>query len=189
MSIQYLKISNFKSIDSLELRNINDFSVFAGANGSGKSNFFDALDFVSRFIRFGLTDALRGHGGFDNIHSVKRLENEARRFEFEIECILPDDSTSAQYKYRLVIQALDTEPEINEQLFIDEKPAITRALDPVDYSVLFTFPRSPLSTLLKNVRVYRIEPFGASAPDQSDQDSSLLKRNGHNLPSVLKRLE
>jgi hypothetical protein len=33
-NIQYLKISNFKSIESLELRNINDFSVFAGANGS-----------------------------------------------------------------------------------------------------------------------------------------------------------
>ncbi len=182
LSIQYLKISNFKSIDSLELKNINDFSVFAGANGSGKSNFFDALDFVSRFIRFGLTDALRGHGGFNNIHSVKR---EARQFEFEIECTLPEDSAS--YKYRLVIEALDTEPEINEQLFIDEKKA--KALDSVDYSVLFTLPRLPLSTLLKNVRIYRIEPFGASAPDQSDQDSSQLKRNAHNLPSVLKRLE
>jgi len=97
--IQYLKISNFKSIDSLEFKNINDFSVFAGANGSGKSNFFDAL---------------RWQGGFDNIHSIQKNEDDARRFEFEIECTLPygaqDNLMETQYKYKLKINALDTEP-------------------------------------------------------------------------------
>ncbi len=44
--IRRLKIENFKSINSLEVQGLAPFSVFAGANGSGKSNFFDALAFI-----------------------------------------------------------------------------------------------------------------------------------------------
>jgi len=205
-NIQYLKISNFKSIDSLEIKNINDFSVFAGANGSGKSNFFDALSFVSHFLRHGITDALRWHGGFDNIHSIQ--QDYARRFEFEIECTLPygvqDNLIDTQYKYQLIINSLDTEPEIKEQLFINQEKAIIRndslsinlpkELNPfremLEYSGLSSIPRLPLSALLRNINIYRIDnPFRAQDQEQSNQDSSILKPNAHNLASVLRRLE
>jgi AAA15 family ATPase/GTPase len=66
-TIRYLKIANYRSIDMLELHNIKPFSVFAGPNGSGKSNFFDALDFVNGVVLFGADEALKQHGGFENI--------------------------------------------------------------------------------------------------------------------------
>ena len=207
-NIQYLKISHFKSIDSLELRNVNDFSVFAGANGSGKSNFFDALGFVSRFMRHGITDALRWHGGFDNIHYLQQNEEYARQFEFEMACTLPtgvpDNLIDTQYKYQLIIHSLDTEPKINEQLFINKEEAIIRnesfsiklpkELNPfreiVEYSLLSSIPRLPLSALLRNIRIYHISnPFSSPDQEQSNQDSSVLKSNSHNLASVLRRLE
>ncbi|WP_069472236.1 AAA family ATPase [Candidatus Marithrix sp. Canyon 246] len=184
-NIQYLKISNFKSIEMLELRNIKDFSVFAGANGSGKSNFFDALDFVSRFMRHGIIDALRWYGGFDNIRSIQANEDYARLFEFEIEW---QDEEEVQYKYQLIINSLDSDPEINEKFLIN-KETIKLNPFPVEYSGLSSIPRLPFSALLRNIRIYRIEPFSASFPEQSDQDSSVLKPNGHNLASVLRRLE
>jgi len=205
-NIQYLKISNFKSIDSLELRNINDFSVFAGANGSGKSNFFDALNFVSHFMRHGITEARRGHGGFDNIHHLQ--PDYAPRFEFEMECTLPygepDNLIETQYKYQLIINSLESEPKINEQLFINQEEAIIKndslsiklpkELNPfrevVEYSLLSSIPRLPLSALLRNIRLYRIDnPFSSPESEQSNQDSSVLKSNSHNLASVLRRLE
>ncbi len=83
--IDYLKIENFRSIDKLELENIQPFSVFAGSNGSGKSNFLDALDFVRRVIRFGAKEALREHGGFDNVHCYRRIGDAAKSFAFEME--------------------------------------------------------------------------------------------------------
>lgn len=202
--IQSLKISYFKSIKTLELKNINDFSVFAGANGSGKSNFFDALDFMSRFMRHGITDALRWHGGFDNIHYIPQNEDDIQQFEFEIECSLPgvqDNLMDTQYQYQLIINSLETHPEIKEQLFINQKEAIIRndslnlklpqELNPfqVEYSGLTSIPKLPISALLRNIRIYRIDPFGASISEQSDQDSSVLKTNAHNLASVLQRLE
>ncbi|MEK8021560.1 MAG: AAA family ATPase [Candidatus Parabeggiatoa sp.] len=204
----FLKISHFKSIESLELRQVNDFSVFAGANGSGKSNFFDALDFVSRFMRHGITDALRWHGGFEHIHSIQENEEYARRFEFEIECTLPtkmeDNLIDTQYQYKLIINSLDTAPEINEQLFINQEKTLIRneslainlpkEFNPfremLEYSGLSAIPRLPLSALLRNISIYRIDnPFRAPDQEQSNQDASLLKSNAYNLASVLRRLE
>jgi predicted ATPase len=182
--IQYLKISNFKSIETLELKNINDFTVFTGANGSGKSNFFDALDFVSRFMRHGIIDALRWYGGFNNIHSIQT--DYSQQFEFEIEW---QEQQETKYKYQIIINSLDTDPEIKEQLFINN--SIVKELNPfpVEYSGLSSIPKLPFSALLRNIRIYRIDPFSASTPEQSDQDASMLKPNGHNLASVLRRLE
>lgn len=193
-NIQYLKISNFKSIDTLELRNIKDFSAFAGANGSGKSNFFDALDFVSRFMRHGIIDALRWYGGFNNIHCIQADQDDAQRFEFEIEW---QDEQDTQYKYQLIINSLESNPKIKEKFFINNEEKLLRTDTftvkdkpfSLEYSGLSYIPRSSFTELLRNIRIYRIEPFGASIPEQSDQDSSILKPNGHNLASVLRRLE
>ena len=86
-TIRRLKIENFKSIDSLEVKGLAPFSVFAGANGSGKSNFFDALDFVSLFVRGGLEIALRAHGGFENIRSRKREGKIPKRLALRLNAI------------------------------------------------------------------------------------------------------
>jgi len=200
--IKSLKIKNFKSIDSLELKGINPFSVFAGANGSGKTNFFDALDFVSRFIRHGVQDALRAHGGYDNIHSVKKSKDFARRFEFEIEVIF-----TKTYKYKLVVRDLDKiHPKIEEEFIITNICIFKREQNKIIYGIkeentidnfstdasgflLFSSSEIELLELLRNLRLYRIDPLGASEADKSDQDSSVLKGNGHNLASVLYRLE
>ena len=119
-TIHYLKITNFKSIDSLEIKGLSSFSVFAGANGCGKSNFFDALDFIRTFIESGIEVALRSHGRYENIHSEKRKAKYARRFDFEIHCDLPFNhggrtENRATFQYILSIQ----------KLFIPRLPRIT----------------------------------------------------------------
>ena len=47
MKIKSLKIDNFKTLLNFELIEPNPFSVFVGANGVGKSNIFEALEFVN----------------------------------------------------------------------------------------------------------------------------------------------
>jgi len=115
-----------------------------------------------------------------------------------------DNLIDTQYKYQLIINSLDTEPEIKEQLFINQEKAIIRndslsinlpkELNPfremLEYSGLSSIPRLPLSALLRNINIYRIDnPFRAQDQEQSNQDSSILKPNAHNLASVLRRLE
>lgn len=53
MKIEKLYINNFKSLVDFELINPNPFSVFIGPNASGKSNVFEALEFLSYGELFG----------------------------------------------------------------------------------------------------------------------------------------
>ncbi len=224
--INRLKITNFKSIDSLEIKNIRPFSVFAGPNGAGKSNFFDALGFVSHFMQSGLDSALRAQGGFQNLRSQK---NPSDPFQFEIDCDLPDpdkNETSNQ-QYKLVILEIDEAPQIEESLRIDGSNIFVRNKNEISLShdgekllslengshrssigeklfsdLIFNFapkvPNSlvslfflndPLAKVLRNFRLYRIDPFKAKEPTEPDIDSSRLSHHAHNLASVLKRIE
>ena len=203
-TIRRLKIENFKSIDSLEVKGLAPFSVFAGANGSGKSNFFDALDFVGLFVRGGLEIALREHGGFANIRSAKREGADSQKFRFEIECDLLEKQGEKPTAgpYSLSIHDFDGEPFIEEGLYLNEEqtgdkeeigamgewPVVNGA--PGLYSFLSIYHLNrPLTKLLRNLNVYRIEPTGAKEPGRADFDSTQLGSKGGNLASVLHRLE
>ena len=208
-TIQTLKIENFKSIDALEIKGLAPFSVFAGANGSGKSNFFDALDFVSLFVRNGIETALREHGGFANIKSAKRYAPNSRKFSFELECGFSQEQGEKQATSHYLLRIFDLEnaPEVEEYLRVDGKQRFkrkrregsiivgeesnTRQLSglPDIYSALSIFREEPLTELLRNLHMYRIDPAGAKEPDKSDLDPTRLERKGHNLASVLHRLE
>jgi predicted ATPase len=217
-TIRRLKITNFKSIDSLEIKGLAPFTVFAGPNGSGKSNFFDALDFVSLFVRNGIETALRTHGGFANIHSEKRRASSARIFGFEIECDLPgptkDEGQLSSFRYTLAIHNLDGKPIVEEYMSVEKIPLLERkkgekpiikgikGVEGVEetedkivdqfadgYSALLFYLKIPIVGLLSDLRLYRIDPIGAKEPDKSDSDPTMLDRKGHNLASVLHRLE
>jgi len=124
--IHHLRITNFKSIDSLVLENVQPFSVFAGANGCGKSNFFDALNFVSLFVRNGIHDALRKYGGYEHVHSQKRRKSKARSFDFEIDVSLEDHGHTSRFKYLLSIDGFDINPSISEDLYFNHELLMRR---------------------------------------------------------------
>ena len=205
--IRRLKIANFKSIDSLEITGLSAFSVFAGANGSGKSNFFDALDFVSLFLHGGIRFALNTLGGFANIHSVKRQKADSKKFCFEIECDLCEaqSETPSTFRYSLCIHNIEKEPYIEESLYENGVKFVMRkgteaasynrkgewtdtGVIPDIYSSLWLYQNHPITKLLTDLNLYRIEPTGAKETDIS-RDPTRLESKGHNLASVLKRLE
>lgn len=216
IAIKYLKIKNYRSISNLELNDIIPYSVFAGANGSGKSNFFDALVFVSLIARYGINIALRAQWGFDNIHCFKLYKDAARTFEFEIQAQCNDEFGATNwYRYRLKVQNMDSEqPDLNEDIFSwgpegskryplayrkpgnsvwitdsDNFPHKNELKDPPPHISLPMLYNSPISEFLRNIRLFRIEPLRAKEPDHSSQDDSDLSPLGSNLASVLRRLE
>ena len=80
MEIKSIEIKNFKSIVNIKIDNISNFSVFAGANGCGKSNFFEALEFVRDVVRNGGQEAIKKHNGYENIHSHKLRDINAKNY-------------------------------------------------------------------------------------------------------------
>ena len=87
MQIKKLEINGFKSLKKLFLTDLGNFGIIAGANGSGKSNIFDALKFISTCITQGLNNALTTYGGFEYIHCFRNRNESARtlRFYMQIE--------------------------------------------------------------------------------------------------------
>jgi predicted ATPase len=71
MQITQLKVQNYKSLRSITLEP-SDLTVLVGANGSGKSNLADCIDFISEIYNHGLEMAVARKGGYDNIAHHKK---------------------------------------------------------------------------------------------------------------------
>lgn len=67
MKIKKLHIKNFKSLVDLEIVEPNPFTVFVGANGVGKSNIFEALEFVNISSTTFFDSVIRFFGGEEDI--------------------------------------------------------------------------------------------------------------------------
>ena len=89
MRLCELSIKNYKSLRDVTISPA-DFSVFVGRNGSGKSNFADAIDFVSVAYTHGLEHAVARKGGYENIaHRKERRSRSAISFVLRLEETLP----------------------------------------------------------------------------------------------------
>lgn len=205
MNIKEIKVSGFKSVANVTLKQITPYSVFAGPNGAGKSNLADALAFVSAVIESGASAAIRKFNGFAQMHCFKFRDRRARTFEFSIDAEIKGEAIA----YRLKIHDLDKTPVLEENLSVDGEvrmarkkgapPSLTAINSddglvelpnfPSEMSGLMLMPESPLYQYLINVRVFRFDPLGAKTPDDSSSDASELNHLGHNVATILDSLE
>lgn len=74
MRIKHLHIKNFKSLVDFKLENLPSFGVIVGPNASGKSNIFEALEFVNYICRFQF-EASSFFGGKQSIYSFNAKGN------------------------------------------------------------------------------------------------------------------
>lgn len=55
--IEYIKVQNYRALQSLELRDLTPLTVLLGPNGSGKSTLFDVFSFLAECFQTGLRQA------------------------------------------------------------------------------------------------------------------------------------
>jgi predicted ATPase len=90
VKIKNIHIDNFKSLIDFRLIEPNPFSVFVGANGVGKSNIFEALEFLNytySFKKSKLNDFFGGYENFINFNGYKKhltieIKSEHNNFSF-----------------------------------------------------------------------------------------------------------
>jgi predicted ATPase len=83
LKIKSLHIKNFKSIGGITIDNPNPFTVFVGANGSGKSNIFEALEFL--ILSYTLNSAVELFGGESSFLNKNFFLKSSNEFKLEIE--------------------------------------------------------------------------------------------------------
>lgn len=203
--IQRVRLRNYKSIASCDVR-LDTLTFLVGRNGSGKSNFLDALRFVADSLRSSLDHAMRDRGGIKEVRrrssghpthfaielDFRLSESVAGRYEFEVgaraqggfevareECEVVDPKDAGYHRYRV---------EKGKLVACTVSPAPVATGDRlylVNASGLPPF--RPVYDALSQMGFYNLNPErirDLQAPDAGE----LLARDGANLASVLQQL-
>ncbi len=75
MKIVSIKIENFKVFAETKIDDLPAMCVFLGANGSGKTTFFEVFGFLSDSLKNNVTTAINKRGGFDEVVSRNKVGN------------------------------------------------------------------------------------------------------------------
>jgi hypothetical protein len=94
--LRRVRIRGYKSIAFCDVT-LEPLTVLVGRNGSGKSNFLDALSFLRDALDSGLNLALQQHGGA----SVFSQASDTKQLLFEIETAFPSHEMECHADYRL----------------------------------------------------------------------------------------
>lgn len=205
--IQKLTLRNFRSIRNETVTFANPLFL-VGRNGSGKSNFVDALAFLSECMTIPLPSVIERKGGLGRIGYLETPLDApyvSLRVDFRSN---EGQSFNGFYAFRLMVTPESRYEVTREQCEVTFSGSTPVWLDRIGSQIRSSVPgiqfaASPLSLVipllggvqdfaplyqsLAAMRVYKIEPDQISGI-QSQDDEAFLKRDGSNLISVLRRL-
>ncbi|MCB0706054.1 MAG: AAA family ATPase [Saprospiraceae bacterium] len=114
--VDRLYINNYKSLVDFELTNIPNFCVFAGANGTGKSNIFEALQFLAMSVAY-------VGSGYDKPNTIEDSEEAIENYFLSsvydafggIECFLNKRIAKSE-----IIKPTNKRPKIEITLLVEQ---------------------------------------------------------------------
>ncbi len=102
MKIESIRIKNFKVFSEAKIEDIPQMCVLLGANGAGKTTFFDVFGFLSDSLKNNVTSAINKRGGYKEV--VSRGANGNIEFEVKFRNTEDDGSLSPLITYQLEIK-------------------------------------------------------------------------------------
>lgn len=199
-----VQIQNYKSIERLSA-SLEPFTILAGANGAGKTNFIDALAFVHDCLSDSIERAFKRRGGARAVLRPSNGDPTHVGFRFMMDL---GEAGRADYSFELSVKVPDTFKVIRERCVIGtdegERAAFevhdgkfTREIEGIRPQIapgrLALFAASateefrPVYDFISTMRFYSINPERLREPQDADP-GECLKRDGRNAAAVLKRL-
>lgn len=196
-------IRNYKSIGKASVE-LGRLTILVGRNGSGKSNFLDALRFVADSLQTSLDHAIKSRGGIDAVR--RRSTGHPRNFAISLDVVLPQWQ-AAEYTFEIASQErgysvrkeslrvvskgllvgsyqVDS-GRVQSSLRAKLPPAVADRLYLVTASGLPEF--RPVYDALSAMGFYNLSPE-AMKEVQIPDAGELLHRDGSNVASVVARL-
>jgi len=197
-------LRNYKSIGACDIK-LGPLTFLVGANGSGKSNFLDALHLVRDALAGSLDNALNERGGLAQVR--RRSSGHPTHFGIRLEFLLPD-GRFGHYAFNIgALQDRGYEVQTEECMisgkgkgpfFKVERGTVKETSEPtfpvvtsdrlalVGVSGIAVF--RPVFDALTAMGFYNLNPKLMRDP-QKPQDGRLLKPVGENIVSVIGHLE
>ncbi len=199
-------LNNYKSIRACSVE-LGPLTFLVGQNGSGKSNFLDALRLVSDSLNTSLEHSLRDRGG---IHEVRRRSSgHPTHFGIRLDWKLKDGSEGmyafrigSQKKHGFEVQREEcrvfTKSGIEETSYKVENGTVAKSTievaPPAASDRLYLVAAAglpafrPIYDALLHMGFYNLNP-GEIRDLQPPDSGEVLKRDGSNLASVLDVME
>lgn len=202
--IREVHIRNYKSIEQAVVR-LGDLIVLIGTNGSGKSNFVDALSFVRDCVAGPVELAVQRRGGFGALYWQGGTPSGAVGIRLVID--LPDEDVAdyaieltggeagtAVAEERCVVRRVGGEVDrysLKNGEFIEEIAGIRPQIGPGRLALFAASAASEYRSVydfLMGIRSYGIVPVKLGGLQMSDPGLQLLP-DGSNAASVLRQLQ
>ena len=202
--LRRVQIRNYKSIERCDIR-LRSLTVLVGRNGSGKSNFLDALRFVSDSLKSPIEHALQTRGGIDAVRGLST--GHPHNFAIGMEVELPGGEM-ASYSFEITAKAkggfeirrerLELVGHGSPRSYLVESGKIMRSsesnMPPLLPDRLYLTNAAglpafrPLYDGLSSMGFYNLNP-DAMKELQGPDAGELLHRDGANIASVVARLQ
>jgi len=116
MKIEAIRLKNFRAFRDVHLRDIPNFCVLVGANGTGKSTLFSVFAFLRDAMSSNVTSALGRLGGSRGFQEVRSRGCEGPiEIELKIRADIGSDS-SKLITYELAIDEVDGRPVVAREI-------------------------------------------------------------------------
>jgi predicted ATPase len=203
--LRCVAIENFKSIAKCRV-DLAPLTILVGRNGSGKSNFLDALKFVADALQTSLDHAIRSRGGIDDVR--RRSTGHPRNFGIRLELLLPN-LHRADFTFEIASRPGGSFAVKNEELNVvspsgsrtanyhrEERRVSSEShttMPPVLDDRLFLVNAAglpefrPAYDALVAMGFYNLDPEAMREPQAPDA-GELLHHDGSNIASVVGRL-
>jgi predicted ATPase len=103
MRLESIEVRNFKTLKSIEIRKLPPMLVLVGANGSGKSTFFDIFGFLRDALNGNVRTALAARGQFQEV-VTRGHEQEEIVFELQLRVDIAGKSRLVTYHVQIANQ-------------------------------------------------------------------------------------
>lgn len=113
MKIETLTLKNFKSFKNVKMSHIPNFCVIVGANGSGKTTFFDVFGFLKDCLTYNVSKAFMARGGFKEVIS-RGCEEDAILIELQFRMMI--SSVERLVTYKLLIDFHKGKPRVKREI-------------------------------------------------------------------------
>lgn len=197
--IRKVSLGNFRSIAQCEVE-LGPVTFLVGANGSGKSNFLDALRLIGDSLNRSLDHALRDRGGLEEV----RRRSGGHPTHFSIRVDFDIDELAGFYAFKVGAKRQGTWSISHEECSLGgafysvregvvQRP-IDQAMPPAQRDRLYLVNAAglpsfrPVYDALSQMGFYSVQPNtirGLQSPDEG----RVLHRDGSNLASVVATLD
>lgn len=113
MRIESVRLTNYKAFQNVEVKNLAPYAVFVGANGAGKSTFFDVFGFLRDCLKDNVRAALARRGGFREL--ISRNARPGANIGIELKIRMNLTIGSRVVTYALEIGEADRRPIVAEE--------------------------------------------------------------------------